>query len=84
MQHTFREEDEFLSLQRLPGSSTTHVHPSTQYIDPIIHTTAHPFCFFAACSCHEQKEAITLVNSWVEQGLMTKDEATQYMLGRTF
>ncbi len=83
MQHTFREEDEF-DLQRMPGTTRPNMHPSTRYIDPTIHTVDHPFCFDPACSCRENQEAINLVNSWVQEGLITEAEATLYISGRTF
>ena len=74
--------DEDIDIQRMPGQiRVTHTPERT---DPTIHTIDHPFCIDPACSCHEQKEAIERVNSWVQQGLMTQDEATQYILGRTF
>ncbi len=83
MHHTFRE-DELLSLQRMPGQArVTHAHPSTRNIDPTSHTAAHPFCCDPACSCHRDLQAIEQVNTWVQQGLMTPDEATNYILGRT-
>src|SRR5258708_6071419 len=85
MQHTFREEGEFLSLQRLPGHArATHVQPITRSIDPTIHTADHPFCYDPACSCHSNQEAMQRVQQWVEQGLLTEDEATEYIAGRTF
>jgi hypothetical protein len=84
MQDLWREDDIF-DLQRMPGQMrATHIHPSTPYSTLTIHTIDHPFCVDPACSCHEQKEAIERVNSWVEQGLMTQDEATNFILGRTF
>ncbi len=53
-------------------------------VDDVYHTDDNPFCYTDPhCPCHEDQEAINLVNSWVEQGLMTEQEATQYILGRT-
>ncbi len=52
--------------------------------DPILHTDDQPFCFCDPdCPCHEDQAAIQTVNMWVQQGLMTQDEATSYILGRT-
>ena len=76
-----RGEDEMFDLQRMPGTMRPPMRPSAPYI---IHTIDHPFCFDPACSCHENQEAINLVNSWVEQGLITQAEATLYIAGRTF
>ncbi len=74
-------EDDMLDLQRMPGTTRPPMQPSAPYI---IHTIDHPFCIDPACSCHEQKEEVERVNAWVQQGLMTPQEATQYILGRTF
>ncbi len=87
MPYPFRGEDECISLQRLPGPA--HQPDNFAYIvlmdDPIIHTADHPFCFCdPGCPCHEDQEAIQTVNHWVQEGSMTPQEATQYILGRTF
>lgn len=78
------KEDELIDLQRMPGQvRPTRIPPSTRTIGPTIHTAEHPFCFDPVCSCHEQRQAINLVNSWIEQGLMTEDEASSFIAGRT-
>ena len=76
-----RGEDEMFDLQRMPGTTRFTMRPSSPYI---IHTIDHPFCIDPACSCHEQKEEVERVNAWVQQGLLTPDEATNYISGRTF
>ncbi len=54
-------------------------------VDDIYHTDERPFCYAAPdCCCHEDQESIAMVNTWVQQGLMTKEEATNFILGRTF
>ncbi len=74
-----------LPPQHLPRMDGENVRPVVFMDDPIIHTDDHPFCFVdPTCPCHEDQEAITLVNSWVEQGLMTPQEATEFIKGRTF
>jgi len=89
MQHTFRD-DEFLSLQRLPGQRrATHPIPDNfayiVLVENTYHTEDNPFCFADPnCPCHEDQESIALVNLWVQQGLMTPQEATNFILGRTF
>ena len=80
MPYPIRREDECIDIQRMPGTQRA-TPPSTPYR---VHTTDHPFCFDPACSCHEQRQAIDLVNSWVEQGSMTEEEATNFVAGRTF
>ncbi len=77
-------EDDMFDLQRMPGTMRPSMQPSTRYIDATTHTVDRPFCFDPACSCHENKEAIQRVEQWVQQGLMTSQEATEYILGRTF
>ncbi len=89
MQHTFREEDEFLSLQRLPGQRrATHPIPDNfayiVLVESTYHTEDNPFCFADEhCPCHEDQEAIQRVGQWVQEGLMTQDEASEYILGKT-
>lgn len=76
------KEDEFLSLQRMPGQRRfTHTPERT---DPTIHTIDHPFCYDPLCSCHSNQQALQRVQQWVEEGLLTADEATKYLAGRTF
>ena len=75
-------EDQEFDLQRMPGTRRTSHTPAR--IDTTVHTLDKPFCYDPKCTCRENKEAINLVNSWVEQGLMTQDEATNFILGRTF
>ncbi len=55
-------------------------------VDDTYHTDDQPFCYCdPTCPCHEEdQESIAMVKTWVEQGLMTPQEATQYILGRTF
>jgi len=54
-------------------------------VDDVYHMDYNPFCYTDPhCPCHEDQEAINRVNAWVQQGLMTKEEATNYILGRTF
>ena len=74
--------DEFIDLQRMPGQARPTHTPERK--DPTIHTINHPFCYDPACSCHSNQEAIQRVQQWVEQGLLTEDEATEYIAGRTF
>jgi hypothetical protein len=51
--------------------------------DDPLHTGEHPFCFAdPACPCHEDQEAIATVNQAVQDGLMTPEEATDFVLGK--
>ena len=91
MPYPHRREDECISVQRLAGQEQI-MNPRPDnfaYVilmeDPIIHTDDHPFCPDWSCTCHEDdQESIARVNSWVQAGLMTPQEAIQYILGRTF
>lgn len=49
----------------------------------LLHTTDHPFCWNDACECHEDEAAIFQVSLYVQDGLMTPDEATLFVRGRT-
>ena len=94
MQQHVWGEDELHSLQRLPGQKrTTHTqsHPQPDnfayivLVESTYHTDDTPFCFSdPGCPCHRDRQAIEQVNTWVQQGLMTEDEATNFVLGRTF
>ncbi len=54
-------------------------------VDDLYHTDERPFCFADPnCCCHEDQEAIQTVHTWVQEGLMTPEEATNFILGRTF
>lgn len=68
-------------LQRMPGTHRfTHTPERT---DPTIHTPDHPFCYDPTCTCHTNEEKLEHVQEWIEQGLMTEDEAAAYIAGRT-
>jgi hypothetical protein len=48
-----------------------------------LHTPEHPFCIDETCSCHEDQEALSIVNAAVLNGTLTTDEATAFIQGRT-
>ena len=62
-----------------------HQHPLIVLMeDSIIHTDDHPFCSIdQTCSCHEDPELISEVHDAVKQGLITSEEATQIIQGKT-
>jgi hypothetical protein len=74
-------EDDLFDLQRMPGQKRPTHTPERK--DPTIHTIDHPFCYDPACSCHSNQEARERVRQWVHDGLMTEDEASNYLAGRT-
>ena len=51
--------------------------------DEIIHTNDHPFCGDPTCGCSEDPELIDEVHQAVEQGLITPEEATLLIQGKT-
>jgi hypothetical protein len=52
--------------------------------DDIIHTADHPFCSTdPTCGCHEDPELLAEVAAQVGQGLLTHEEATQVIAGKT-
>ncbi len=76
---------DYLPPQHLQRIDVENLRPVVIMEDPIVHTDDHPFCPDWSCTCHEEdQEAIARVAQWVEDGLLTPDEATQYILGRTF
>ncbi len=54
-------------------------------VDTTLHTDVRPFCFAdPLCPCHDDHEEIQKVAAWVMDGLMTEEEAVQFIAGRTF
>lgn len=51
-------------------------------VDHVLHTPEKPFCYDAACECHEDDTAIFQVSLHVQDGLMTPDEATNFVKGK--
>jgi hypothetical protein len=46
------------------------------------HTDENPFCWNETCPCHEDEDAIATINDAVQNGLMTPEEATDFVKGR--
>lgn len=51
-------------------------------VDYTEHTDLYPFCPDKTCDCHEDDEAITAVEQAVQDGLITPEEATDFVLGK--
>ena len=51
--------------------------------DQPLHTAENPFCYNPDCPCHEDQELVSEVNAAVTDGLLTPDEATALIVGRT-
>jgi hypothetical protein len=50
--------------------------------DLVVHTPENPFCDDFSCPCHDDPEAIALVNQAYQDGLITADHATDIVMGR--
>lgn len=48
----------------------------------LLHTEGKPFCYDVTCECHEDEAAIFEVSLHIQDGLMTLDEATNFVNGR--
>ncbi len=65
----------------MPNSGTTV--PVVLMEDDPIHTNTHPFCRMGPhCPCHEDSVLIPEVARFVEDGLLTLDEATSFVTGK--
>jgi len=51
-------------------------------VDELEHTPEKPFCWDSACPCHEDGLLIEEVSVFVQDGLMTPQEATDFVAGR--
>lgn len=49
--------------------------------DEPLHSSENPFCMDGTCPCHEDQEAIDLITQHVADGLMTPEEATDFVKG---
>lgn len=55
------------------------------YVIPVdyeLHTPDKLFCYDQACECHEDELAIFQVSLHVQDGLLTPDEATDFVKGK--
>jgi len=51
--------------------------------DNPLHTADHPFCYDDTCGCHEDETLVTDVLDMYNAGLLTSQEATYTMQGKT-
>src|SRR5260370_22493740 len=49
----------------------------------LFHTPGNPFCYDETCGCHENPVLIAAVADAVNQGLLTPEEATRLVAGKT-
>lgn len=52
------------------------------FVDHVLHTEDKPFCYCPTCDCHEDEVAIFQVSLYVQDGLMTPQEATDFVKGK--
>ena len=48
-----------------------------------LHTDEHPFCGDPTCLCYEDQDILTELDQAIRDGLITPDDATRIMAGRT-
>jgi hypothetical protein len=51
--------------------------------DYTLHTLEHPFCGDPTCPCSENTDTLTELDQAIKDGLITTDEATAFIQGRT-
>ena len=51
-------------------------------VDDTIHTDLTPFCPIESCPCHEDGVEIARVAQHIQDGLITPEEATDFVFGR--
>ncbi len=61
------------------GDNFVFVVPDTQPL----HTEEHPFCGDPTCPCSEDTDARTELNQAIREGLITPDDATRIIAGKT-
>ncbi len=71
-----------LDCRQLPAPVPVNFAYVIPMEDELEHTDLYPFCPDQTCYCHEDDEAIAAVYQAVEDGLLTPDEATDFVLGR--
>lgn len=59
--------------------------PTVTYVIPVdylLHTPNNPFCYDESCGCHDDQTLIAEVATFVAEGLMTEEEATDFVAGK--
>ena len=51
--------------------------------DDLVHIDHDSFCSDPSCPCHSDPTLIAEVNQQYQDGLLTADEATNYVMGKT-
>ena len=72
----YRAED-FPDVER-PPDNFAYILP----VDEVEHTPESPFCYDPTCDCHEDQIEIARVAQHIQDGLITPDEATDFVTGK--
>ena len=56
--------------------------PEFTFDEELLHTPAYPFCSDMRCPCHENVEAQQETNEFVQDGLLSTDDADRFYRGR--
>lgn len=51
-------------------------------VDHLLHTPEKAFCYDKKCDCHEDDVLIFQVSLFIQDGLMTPQEATEFVKGK--
>ena len=51
--------------------------------DQPLHSAENPFCYDPTCPCHEDESLVADVNAAYQEGIITADDATRIVWGRT-
>ena len=78
-------EEVLTDFQRMPGTPIKPDNFSCVILEAereMLHSQAYPFCSTdPTCPCHEDPELIAEVAKQVDDGLLTKEEATRVVKG---
>lgn len=50
--------------------------------DELLHLDTAPFCYDPSCPCHEDSLLIAPIAQAVQEGLLTPDEASDFVAGK--
>ncbi|WP_244422017.1 hypothetical protein [Ktedonobacter racemifer] len=73
-----------------PGRRTEELAPYGDNVLPVIpndnqlHSITYPFCCDPSCPCHEDQSNIAQVAQYVNEGLLTSQEASDHVAGKHF
>ena len=51
-------------------------------VDYLLHTPGNPFCYDGTCGCHDDPVLVAEVATFVSEGLLTPEEATDFVTGK--